>query len=122
MQDSTNKINFHFHPADLETNLDADFANFRQQEIQNLETIFQQNVLQIDKIDIRIERNGHLGNNTYSCTVNLTSPNLSSGFHHTEEGKSYQSIIRSCIKTTVEFVRRAKEKKVEAKNSLDKDL
>lgn len=111
-----NLIVFYFTPSDLEKQMPDEFLAVENEILQDIEQsqILSQKFLNINKIMIHLERNTHLGENTYSCKINLSSPDLTQDYVHEVEGKNFLQNIRSCVKELIQFVR-SKNSKIESK-------
>ncbi len=104
------KIHIHFHPTDFESTLPAAFGEFRKQELDKLEKINEQTKVVIEHIDIRLEQNQHLGDHTYTITINLTEEHKSQAFSAVGESKDYQDAVRIATHKALSFVFKEKSK------------
>lgn len=104
------QINIHFHPTGFEDQLPTAFAQFREEELSKLSKLNLQNTIEIKSIDIRLEQNGHLGDSTYSTTINVSLLNSDKVFSANEEGKDYQKTVRDAVNTIINLVTKEKDK------------
>jgi hypothetical protein len=110
-------IDLRFEPKDLEEQLGPNFAQFRAEELTELNSLFDQNAIAVKGIVVVIGKNEHISQDTYSCEISLVSDSPESDFKHYEEGTDYQGNVRKCVKKTVEYIRRKKEKLQDRKHS-----
>jgi len=98
------------HPSDLERVFTPQIITEREEVLEKLSKLYDQNYIQIDQIEVKITQNTHLGDHTYSCKVVINSPTKGADFVHEEEGRDYLEVVHAATNATIKFVQNLKDK------------
>jgi hypothetical protein len=104
------KIIFEYAPKELEKELPQEFYDLKIEILKSLGEghIAEQHYITIDNIIINLEKNNHLGHDTYKCKIVLSSQTPGADFVHVEEGKDYIHNIRESINALKRFILKKK--------------
>jgi len=105
-------IQFYFKPNNLEKQMDPDFADFKEEIINNLQKEVEiQKTIEVSEIFIEISKEDHLASN-YRAEVRII-PQKSSLFEEirvVQEHKEYIPAVRQASKKATEILMKMKEK------------
>ena len=97
------------------------YANFQGKSVlvdenyikSRLKTLFEQSIIKIDEVIIGIEIVQESQGNKYECHASIVSPDIN--FNIQRANTNYDNLIHNIIEKCVEYVHKAKEKKLHSK-------